>query len=271
MKNLILALTVSVGFASFAAPNWGKTGHRTVGEIAAKHLKSSTSKKISALLNNESMAVAAVFADDIKSDSQFNKFGSWHYVNFDGEKKYKEDPINPEGDVLQGIKASIEKIRSDETSNDEKKFYLKLLIHFVGDLHMPLHAGNLADKGGNDVKVKWFGGDSNLHRVWDSDMIDDYQMSYTELATNNDEMVTKAQIEEFEKGTLLEWVVESRQLALKLYSETHQDEKLGYKYMYQNFPIAQNQLEKGGVRLALILNEVFKNKSKWLDGFLADL
>ncbi|MCW2119145.1 S1/P1 nuclease [Flavobacterium sp. 7A] len=271
MKKLIVALVISVSFASYAAPNWGKTGHRTVGEIAAKHLRKKTTRKINDLLNNESVASVAVYADDIKSDSQYNKYYSWHYVNFEGNKKYKDDPINPEGDVIQGIKTCVVKIRSKETSKDEKAFFLKMLIHFVGDLHMPLHAGNSSDKGGNDVKVKWFGADSNLHRVWDSDMIDDYQMSYTELATNNDIMITKDEVAVFEKGTLLDWVVESRKLALTLYSQTHQDDKLGYKYMYQNFPVAQKQLEKGGVRLALILNEVFKCKSKWLNTFLADL
>ncbi|AWG21090.1 S1/P1 Nuclease [Flavobacterium faecale] len=271
MKNLILALAISVSVANYAAPTWGKTGHRTVGEVAAKHLKNRTTKKINDLLQNESVASVAVYADDIKSDSQYNKYYSWHYVNFNGDKKYKEEPINPEGDVIQGIKTCIEKIRSKETTKEEKGFFLKMLIHFVGDLHMPLHAGNASDKGGNDVKVKWFGADSNLHRVWDSDMIDDYQMSYTELATNNDIMASKDEVKAMEQGTLLDWVVESRQLALKLYSETHQDDKLGYKYMYQNFPVAQDQLEKGGVRLALILNEVFKGKSKWLDTFLTDI
>lgn len=140
----------------------------------------------------------------------------------------------------------------------------------MGDLHMPLHVGNVSDKGGNTIKVKWFGENSNLHRVWDSDMIDDYQMSYTELADNN-LVLSETRIKEIEKGTLLDWISESRQLALSVYDGVQQDEKLGYKYSYENFPTLQKQLQKGGIRLALVLNEVFKSKSKWLDAFLANV
>ena len=270
MKKLMLAVVICIGFTSYSKPNWGKTGHRTIGEIATKNLEKRSLKKINRLLDYESVAAASVYADDIKSDAKYNQYGPWHYVNFSGGKLYKEDPINPDGDILQGIKTCILTIRSKEASKEEKAFSLKMLIHFLGDLHMPLHAGNQSDKGGNDIKVKWFGTDSNLHRVWDSDMIDDYQMSYTELANNNNSL-SKGQIEELKKGTLLDWVKESRQLALVIYSETNQDDKLGYKYMYQNFPIVQRQLQKGGVRLSVVLNEVFKSKSSWLDTFLSNL
>lgn len=270
MKKLILVVVICFGFTSYSKPDWGKTGHRTIGEIASKHLEKRTVREINSLLNYESIAAVSVYADDIKSDPKYNLYGSWHYVNFSGTKNYKEDPINPNGDILQGIKTCILKIRSKETSKEEKSFSLKMLIHFLGDLHMPLHAGNQSDKGGNDIKVKWFGSDSNLHRLWDSDMIDDYQMSYTELAMNSN-ATNEDQIKEYEKGTLLDWTKESRQLALTIYSEVVPEEKLGYKYMYHNFPLVKDQLQKGGVRLACVLNQVFKSKSDWLDDFLSNI
>lgn len=270
MKKLILLLIISINFNVFSSPNWGKTGHRTVGEIASNYLQKSTFKKINKLLDNASIAAVSVYADDIRSDEKYDQYASWHYVNFIGNKKYKEDAINPEGDILQGIKSCILNIRSETTTKEEKAFALKMLIHFVGDLHMPLHAGNTADKGGNSINVKWFGQNSNLHRVWDSDMIDDYQMSYSELSKNN-VALSDDQIKEIEKGTLLDWVNETRALALSVYEGVQPDEKLGYKYMYHNFPIVQKQLQKGGVRLAMVLNEVFKPKSEWIDAFLSNV
>ncbi|KDN56747.1 S1/P1 nuclease [Flavobacterium seoulense] len=270
MKKLLLLAIISLNFTVYSSPNWGKTGHRTVGEIASNYVSNKTLKKINTLLDNTTIATVSVYADDIKSDKQYDKYGTWHYVNFVGNKKYKEDPINPEGDILQGIKTCILNIRSKTTTKEEKAFALKMLIHFMGDLHMPLHVGNTADKGGNTISVKWFGQNSNLHRVWDSDMIDDYQMSYTELSENNSSL-SKTQIEEIEKGNLLDWIYESRQLALSIYDGVQADEKLGYKYSYENFPTVQKQLQKGGVRLALVLNEVFKSKSKWIDAFLANV
>jgi len=270
MKKLILLVIINLNFTVYSSPSWGKTGHRTIGEIASHFLPKKTLKQINKLLDNTSIAAVSVYADDIKSDEKYNQYSPWHYVNFIGNKKYKEDAINPEGDIVQGIKTCILNIRSKTTTKDEKAFALKMLIHFMGDLHMPLHAGNTEDKGGNTINVKWFGQNSNLHRVWDSDMIDDYQMSYSELSDNNISL-SDTQIEEIQKGTLLDWTYESRQLALTVYEGAKPDEKLGYKYMYNNFPIVEKQLQKGGVRLAIVLNELFKSKSKWLDAFLSNV
>lgn len=268
MIKYILVFMISA--CSFANNDWGQTGHRTVGEIANKHISKKTSTEIEKLLKGESLAYVSIYADEIRSDSKYNSFAAWHYVNFKGDKKYKEEPINPEGDILQGIKKCILVVRDKNASQKDKAFYLRMLVHFVGDLHMPLHAGNKHDKGGNDVKVKWFGDSSNLHRVWDSDMINHYQMSYTELAKNID-IISKDKIAEFNQGTLADWAHESRALAIKVYKDAEKEEYLGYKYMYHNFPIVKNQLEKGGIRLALVLNEVFKKDSKWIDTFLESI
>ncbi|MGY5355255.1 S1/P1 nuclease [Wenyingzhuangia sp. IMCC45467] len=268
MNKYILIIFISLH--SFANNDWGKTGHRTVGEIASKHLTNQTTKKVKDLLNGRSLAFVSIYADEIRSDDKYDAFVPWHYVNFNGDKKYKEEPINPEGDIVQGIKTCILKIRTDKVSKEDKAFYLKMLVHFIGDLHMPLHAGNKDDKGGNEIKVKWFGAKSNLHRVWDSDMIDNYQMSYTELASNID-IISKAEIDKVGQGSLVSWAHESRILALKVYKEVKDSDYLGYEYMYHNFPVVRKQLEKGGIRLAIILNEIFKENSKWVDSFLENI
>lgn len=269
MKKIVLFVVLS-SLNINATTNWGKTGHRAVGQISSKHVCKKTIKKIDELLEGESLALVSIYADEIRSNPKYNSYGAWHYVNFEGDKMYKEDAVNPKGDIIQGIKTCILEIRNKQNSKEDRAFYLRMLVHFVGDLHMPLHAGNKHDHGGNGVKVKWFGEPTNLHRLWDTDMIDSYKMSYTELASNA-KKVSELELLKLKEGSLVAWAHESRALALEVYESAKEGENLSYKYMYHQFPLVRTQLQKGGVRLAKILDEVFKSKSVWLDNFLSDI
>jgi len=131
-----------------------------------------------------------------------------------------------------------------------------MLVHFIGDLHQPLHTGRGEDKGGNDIKVKWFNSPSNLHRIWDDDMIEHYDMSYTEL-TNDLDFLSKLEKMKIQQGTILDWVYESQTIAQNVYNSAKPEDNLGYKYQYENFAIVKSQLQKAGLRLAKILNDIF--------------
>jgi len=155
-----------------------------------------------------------------------------------------------------GIDYCIKVLKDPNASEKDKVFYLKFLVHLIGDLHQPLHVGRSEDKGGNDIKVLWHYKKSNLHRVWDSEMIEFYNMSYTELSRNTKKL-SGAQIESISKGTILDWTYESQELAKKVYKSAQQDEKLSYRYSYDHFDLVRSQLQKSGIRLAKILNEIF--------------
>ena len=131
-----------------------------------------------------------------------------------------------------------------------------MLVHLIGDLHQPLHVGRAEDKGGNDIKLLWHYKNTNLHRVWDSDMIRSWNMSYTELA-GNAKKLSKEQIRSIEKGSVLDWTHESQALAIKVYGSAKADDKLGYAYSYEHFSTVESQLQKSGIRLAKILNDIF--------------
>ncbi len=269
-KNVLVLLFVLLTTLTNASiAEWGKTGHRTIGAIAEKHLSKKAKKHIYRLLNGSTLAFVSIHSDEIRSDHQYDHFKPWHYVNFPADSKYGEHPTNEAGDVVQGIKNCILKIRNEEVSIKEKAFYLKLLTHLVGDLHQPLHVGNGEDRGGNDIKIQWFWEDSNLHRVWDSDMIDSYKMSYSELA-NNTNYKTKKEIQTLKQGKLIDWVTETKKLANQTYNSAKKGDNLKYEYMYHQFPIVRQQLDLGGIRLAAILNEIFKKKSDWIDHFLSN-
>jgi len=244
-------------FTNFTSKNvWGPKGHRATGEIATKHLTKKAKRKIDNLLKGESLAFASTYADQIKSDKKYNKFYSWHYVNMPLNGNYRTSEKNPKGDLVTGINYCIKILKDKSSAESDKQFYLKLLVHFVGDLHQPMHVGQKEDKGGNTIQVEWFKKGTNLHRVWDENLIEEWGMSYVELADNTTEL-SKKEIEEIKKGTVIDWVHDTHKLTKKVYSSVKSGENLRYKYSYDYFPIVRKQLQKGGIRLAKILNEIF--------------
>jgi len=262
MKSKILFILsfVLISNSAIAANNdtdivWGATGHRVVGEIATKHLSKRIQRKIRELLNGQTLAMVSTFADDIKSDKKYNDFYTWHYVNLNDDDTYQTSKKNPKGDLVTGIEKCKQVLLDKNSSKEDKAFYLKMLVHFIGDLHQPMHVGRTSDRGGNDFKVKWFYNGSNMHRVWDSEMINSFNMTYTELAKNTDKL-SKSQINEVKKGTVVDWVNESKVIAQKIYRSAKSEENLRYRYMYDHFKTVRSQLQKGGIRLAKVLTEV---------------
>ena len=249
----IVIFSLQTGIAN---EDWGKTGHRVTGEIAEKYLSRKSKKAIDALLNGHSLAFVSNYADDIKSDDAYRKYGPWHYVNFPFDSTYEASEKNERGDIYQAIQKCIAVLKNKNAPREEKVFYLKMLVHFMGDLHQPLHIGLAEDKGGNDFQVRWFNEGTNLHTVWDSKMIDSYQMSYTELATNANPL-TKKQVAAIQQGSIKDWMYESRALCKEIYATTETGEKLSYRYMYGYMNTVRGQLQKGGIRLAAVLNQIF--------------
>ena len=235
---------------------WGQTGHRVVGKIADNYLKGKAKREVRRLLKRKSLAFVSTFADEIKADKRYNKFYTWHYINMPLDSNYEDSKKNPKGDLVTGIAYCTKIIKDDKSTDDDKSFYLKLLIHLIGDLHQPMHIGLEEDRGGNDFKVQWHYEDSNLHRVWDSGMIEKYDMTYTELADNAD-VLTKNQVKAIQKGSVIDWVNETHELTKKVYTSAEPDENLRYRYSYNNFKTVRSQLQIAGIRLAQYLNDLF--------------
>lgn len=254
-------LIVSLLFMSFNADEaivfWGQNGHRATGEIAEKHLTKRVKKKIDKLLQGQSLAFVSTFADEIKSDRKYRSYSPWHYVNMHLEDNYASSEKNPKGDLVTGINTCIAVLKDKNSSQEDKVFHLKLLVHFIGDLHQPMHIGRKEDKGGNDVQVRWFGKGTNLHSVWDTKMIEAFNMSYLELANNAKEL-SKKEIALINKGTVENWVNEVHQITKEVYASVNAGDKLSYRYSYDHLGTVRTQLQKGGIRLAKILNDIFK-------------
>lgn len=254
ISGLLIFFVCQLTFAN--APFWSKTGHRVIGEVAQEQLTNKAKKAISEILEGQSLAAVSNFADEIKADSTYRKFSAWHYVNFPASEKYGDSPVSPYGDLIIGIGECIRILKDNNSSRVDRAFYLKMLIHLIGDLHQPMHVGRLEDKGGNDLQLQWFNNGSNLHKVWDANMINDYGMSYSEL-TAKLPAIDRKEIKKLQEGTVLDWVEESQEVANKVYESVEVGGKLYYSYGYKWWGTVEKQLQKGGLRLAKVLNDLF--------------
>ncbi len=258
MKRITILLVFLSVQLSFGNDNiWSKTGHRTTGEVAQRNLTGKARRAINKLLDGRSLALVSTFGDDIKADRDFKEFSPWHYVNFPDDKKYTDVEPSEHGDLVMGIQKCISIVKNKNSSKADKVFYLKLLVHLIGDLHQPMHVGRLEDKGGNDIQLQWFNKGSNLHKVWDANMINGYGMSYTELAESLPKL-SKEQKRKIQEGDVYDWVEESQDLANKIYGSVEAGEKLYFRYGYVWWATVENQLQKGGLRLAKVLNDIFE-------------
>ena len=254
MKRLILLVFSFVMF--FQSFGWGATGHRIVGLIAERHLSKKVKKNIEKVLGHETLAEVSNYMDFIKSDATYRHMSPWHYATIPDGKTYEEAGTPEEGDVIQTVERLIDELKSKQFTDEDEAFALKCLVHLIGDIHQPLHVGNGEDRGGNDVKLEYFWSNSNLHRVWDSGIIDGQQYSYTEYV----EWIDHASVEQLNAWSsldVLDWAYESMNYRAQCYETVPQNNKLSYRYNFDNITLVNQRLLQAGVRLANVLEEIY--------------
>jgi len=251
-----LVLLFSVLFVSNCF-GWGKIGHRVVGEIAWKHLSPAARKGVDKLLAPRSLSYVTNWADYIRSNKQWDKAKPWHYVNFaKGESNYHKITHSKKGDIVQAIYLMESILRNSKNPKTHKTMALKFLAHLVGDIHQPLHAGYAEDYGGNKIKLNWFGKKSNLHRVWDEQLVEFQQLSFSEYTKELDKLGA-SEIKKLQRMTVVDWVKESVDLRDSCYK--FEGTSLGYRYSYDHVKTMERQMLVGGIRLAGMLNGIFSN------------
>jgi len=250
----------TLAYLPIQANAWGMIGHRVVGEIADSYLKVKTRKAIQSILGAESLAMSANWGDFIKSDSTYNYMYNWHFVNLpEGLDKagiYKVLETEKSPNLYNKIPDLIAILKKSSSTADQKKLALRMLVHLEGDLCQPMHVAHKDDLGGNRVSVSWFNEKSNLHRVWDEQLIEYQQLSYTEFAKaiNHPSAV---QLYNRQNTSLRDCIFESYTVCSKIYDNTKPDSKLSYRYNFDWAETLNQQLLKGGVRLAKMLNDIY--------------
>jgi nuclease S1 len=255
-----LALFATILFPA-AAGAWGPLGHQIVADVAEHYLTPEARAQVDALLGDHvTMAVVADWPDQIRDDRP--ETGPWHYVNLPPEAT----AYVPERDCRGGrcVVAAIEhfaQVVADRNQPREaRRDALKFLIHFVGDIHQPMHCGNRSDRGGNDVRVTFFKRPANLHELWDTLMLERQRLTPREYA---DELILDADAADrsaWLRSCPGDWAVESHDLAQRhCYLSPsgrglRSGDTLGRTYYARNLWIADQQLARAGVRLAGLIN-----------------
>ena len=249
---------VSLIFASsLPSFGWGQNGHRIVGEIATSQLKPCTEKKISAILQGESLAMCSTWMDEVKSDKAYDHWDPWHYCTIGDHQTYAEAGSPSQGDILVKLDEITRELETKKFKHGGEANAIKILVHLLGDLHQPLHVGRGDDKGGNDFKIKYFGKSSNLHRVWDSDLIDGQQLSYSEYSQHLLRTTPQDRVKQHQSGSYLDWANESKALRMAGIYPPADLENLSYQYGYENYSRLEERLVQAGVRLAMVLNRIY--------------
>jgi len=258
MRALALLAALCLGlFVPFSAHAWGPDGHAIVADIAEANLTPTAKSRISEILHGERMRDVASWANQIRPARP--ETSRWHYVNLaPGAQHYRAErdcvDIQGRGDcVVAAIQRSIAGLKGAGTAQEEA---LKFLIHFVGDVHQPFHAVAEAI-GGNQIRVTFLGNPSNLHKVWDSDLILSAGLPPGEYAQQlRTQSNSGAPDLAFDNTAVIRWALQSRAIGLRAMVANNSD--LGTAYSDTFRPLMDRQLYKAGVRLAAILNAAFR-------------
>jgi hypothetical protein len=262
MKNLKILLIFSFLLIYNFGYSWGTTGHRVVAQIAQNHLSSKAKREIKKIFGNEPMAYWANWPDFIKSDTTgvWKASSEWHYIDVDKQNNFKDFVTAIKGEKAPNLYTQIQilsaQLKDEKTAMADKKIALIFLIHLLGDSSQPMHTGRHEDLGGNKIKVKFFGQDTNLHALWDSKLIDFTQYSYSEFAKVLD-VKTPEEVKQIQSGTLEDWLYDSHKQANYIYANSVAGKSYSYDYNYKFESILERQLLYGGLRLAKVLNDIF--------------
>jgi hypothetical protein len=230
---------------------WGPQGHKAVAAIATGHLTPRASKEVESLLGSGvSLEDIAVWADDIRRDRPDT--APWHYINVPVKvKRGFLASFCPEGGcITKKIPELITVLRNPQSSRESREEALKFLVHFVGDLHQPLHVGDRGDRGGNDLDVTFFGDKTNLHSAWDS--------AIPGRANPLPRAASPAEFNKNRAGSVEDWAWEAHDISRDfVYKNLGNPAQIGEAYQKKASEIVRRQILRAGVRLAATLNSIW--------------
>lgn len=265
MLRRLIAIAAVVGLCA-PAQAWGPQGHRLITRIATARLTPRASAAIRELLNPGDTLVDICNWADHEGHDVVPESAPWHYVNVPlSAPRYDPKYCSNRGCVVSRI-AHYRKVLADKkTPRKERQVALLFLVHFIEDVHQPLHVGDNRDHGGNDTQIQFEGRGTNLHRVWDSDVIHAVGGNDNIWMQRLTPLLTPEHVKAWSAGSVDEWATESLQAAKKAYAwpagsrtPLPTGSTLGRDYVAMAEPIVKEQIARAGVRLANELNEIFK-------------
>jgi len=256
---LATALALSPNPPSAPALFWYDLGHRIVADIAERRLTPEAARGVRDILGGQRMSDAAVWADNIKQYR--HDADPLHYVNIPlGATSYDSARDCPSGKcIIAAIAADRQVLANAAASPLDRAEALRFLIHFIGDLHQPLHVADDNDRGGNR-RVVWLEGDSmNLHQVWDGELLYHVGMDEATYLPRLERKMDTMNLALLERGTVVDWAMEGHRIAVEHAYKIPRDGRLSAAYLEENKPLIDHALIAAGVRLARVLNETLSD------------
>lgn len=254
----VVLIAVLACFPSLAGA-WAVDGHRIISEIATRELTPEAKAAVDKILGGRSMAEVSTWADEVRRQDAYKYSAPWHYVNVEpGASKYDPSRDCPaEGCAVRAIEDEIAALKDPATTDSKREEALKFLIHFVGDLHQPLHASYERDRGGNDIKVEANGVPMNLHSFWDAGSVEAAHKDWQTYASEIFASITPEERGAWSSIDPVVWANESYQLAVAAAYPIPADGKLDQAYIDRSAAVARVRLAMAGERLAAVLNGIY--------------
>ncbi|HET9064473.1 MAG TPA: S1/P1 nuclease [Gemmatimonadales bacterium] len=249
--------TSAVATPTPAPFRWGRLGHRVIARVAASQLDKAAKEQVRYLLGNETLASVATWGDEVRKERP--ETGNWHYIDIPiTDSVYRPERYCPDGCVIEALNTQLAILANRGGSRAERAEALKWVVHLVEDLHQPLHVGERGDQGGNDVKLTWQGQPSNLHRLWDSQLLEASGLDENAwVARLEREIAHRGDLLQVRMGTPERWAMESHAVSRDVvYPFLPQSLEVGRQYYEQVHVILEDRLFRASVRLASLLNGV---------------
>lgn len=265
-----IALLMCVAMASVLIPGevhaWGAHGHRIAARVAEARLTPEARAEIRGLLNQGDTLVDIANWADHEGHDVVPKSSPWHYVNVPITADQYDDRYCADGECVVGKIKHFRSVLSDRhASRRERQRALLFLVHFVADIHQPLHVGDNRDRGGNQTQVRFLNRGTNLHRLWDSDLINEIDRSEGAWVDRITPLITREAVADWSRGGVEGWATESLKAAKQAYyypagsrQPMASGAELGKDYVLFARPIIEQRLARAGIRLANELNAALR-------------
>jgi hypothetical protein len=240
---------------------YGPKGHRIVGEVADLYLCADARTALQKIAPDYTLAEAGLWADRIRSLAAWDKARTWHYINVPDGMSLSETPRLSSGDLLSAINRFEAELADPSLSPERRRQAFLFLVHFIADVHQPLHVGKRRDRGGNKVDVQVNDNLTTLHQYWDTTVLYSVKASpkdyAAEIAARHDRMVWQWQVFAPEL-----WAIESLAFRPEVYDFGGQDPGKGRVILDEAYQVRAQQitefrLAQAGFRLAGALNRIW--------------
>lgn len=251
---------------------WGAVGHRTIGLLAQERLNPQAAAWVQNLLGKETLADVASWADNVRGNGSYRQTTWYHFEKISDSTRFLDhvqglpDWQKAKGGIITAILEAEQVLRDSSRPQTERADALRFLVHFVGDLHQPLHSGRPEDNGGSKIRLDWNGTETTLHHVWDTSMIQTGHADIIDLIDlesglpNSTRRYADWLTRNFEKArfqtenNLEAWLDESLQIRTGAYDPLYRDNQA--EYQRQHLPEVDQRIFVAGLRLARMVNEL---------------